>query len=229
MSKIIDKFKRLQQKQGISAVQQINSFLEKEKDNYYKEKIISYKNQGFSVQEATTKARQSWVTHVGSFLEKIIVLLIQQFCEENKLSITSDKNLRSSKLPEELDEVRRAIVVHFDNHSLLPDGDIIIYRWQKNKPEILAILSVKNSFRERYTETPYWKLKLLQSKITQHIKVFMVTPDKDREISSGINPRKARIVMEYELDGIYLARDNFDESEKIKSISELIPDLEKLL
>ena len=35
--------------------------------------------------------------------------------------------------------------------------------------------------------------------------------------------------MEYELDGIYLAREEFDGSEKVKSIAELIPDLEKLL
>lgn len=64
--------------------------------------------------------------------------------------------------------------------------------------KILAILSVKNSFRERFTETPYWKLKLLQSPVTSHIKVFMITPDNDDEISFKDKPKKARIVMEHE-------------------------------
>jgi len=57
----------------------------------------------------------------------------------------------------------------------------------------------------------------------------MITPDKDDEISSFLNPRKSRIVMEYELDGIYLAKDNFDSSTKIKSINYLINDLEELI
>ena len=57
----------------------------------------------------------------------------------------------------------------------------------------------------------------------------MVTPDKDDEISFSTNPRKSRIVMEYELDGIYLAKDKFDQSDKIKSINMLIDDLKALI
>jgi hypothetical protein len=34
----------------------------------------------------------------------------------------------------------------------------------------------------------------------------MIIPDKDDEISNAQNPRKSRIVMEYELDRIYLAK-----------------------
>ncbi len=95
--------------------------------------------------------------------------------------------------------------------------------------KILAILSVKNSFRERFTETPYWKLKLLQSPITSHIKVFMITPDNDDEISFKDKPKKARIVMEHELDGLYLAKSHFDQSSKIKGIENLLEDLKRLL
>ena len=65
--------------------------------------------------------------------------------------------------------------------------------------------------------------------ITKYIKVFMITPDKDDEISFSDNPRKSRIVMEYELDGIYLAKDRFDSSNKIKSINMLIDDLKALI
>lgn len=81
---------------------------------------------------------------------------------------------------------------------MLPDGDIILYQTNKDNVKILAILSVKNSFRERFTETPYWKLKLLQSPTTSHIKAFMITPDNDDEISFKDKPKKDRIVMEHE-------------------------------
>ncbi|MFM8293226.1 MAG: BsaWI family type II restriction enzyme, partial [Microcystaceae cyanobacterium] len=111
----------------------------------------------------------------------------------------------------------------------LPDADLIIYRWRNNTPTILCVLSVKNSFRERYTQTPYWKIKLSQSEVTQHIKVYMITPDNDNEISGNNPPRISRKVMEYELDGIYLAKEEFTGSDKVKSIQSLINDLERLL
>lgn len=121
-------------------------------------------------------------------------------------------------------------MVDFGENCVLPDGDIIIYKIVDKGVKILAILSIKNSFRERYTETPYWKLKLAENNLTKDIKVFMITPDNDDEISFlGVNPKKSRIVMEYELDGIYLAKESFDESDKIKSIDKLIDDLGKLL
>jgi type II restriction enzyme len=186
-------------------------------------------SQGLSEHKATIKARQSWVATIGRNLEKIIEMLIIDFCKEYNLLITNDKILKRNNLPKELDLVKRAILVDFGNYSLLPDGDIIIYKNTNELPEIIAILSVKNSFRERYTETPYWKLKLLQSEITKNIKVMMITPDKDDEISFSNPPHKARIILEHELDGIYLAKKEFNRSEKVKSISELIDDLKRLI
>ncbi|GAA8371528.1 hypothetical protein HpNP24_08440 [Helicobacter pylori] len=112
--------------------------------------------------------------------------------------MTNDKILRAKRINGELDRVKRALLVHFGEYSVLPDGDIILYQTNKDNVKILAVLSVKNSFRERFTETPYWKLKLLQSPITSHIKVFMITPDNDDEISFKDKPKKARIVMEHE-------------------------------
>ncbi|GHR28810.1 hypothetical protein VN0481_04870 [Helicobacter pylori] len=110
--------------------------------------------------------------------------------------MTNDKILRAKRLNGELDKVKRALLVHFGGYSVLPD--IVLYQASKDNVKILAVLSVKNSFRERFTETPYWKLKLLQSPITSHIKVFMITPDNDNEISFKDRPKKARIVMEHE-------------------------------
>lgn len=225
--KIKENFKEFYAKFGDKAFINLKYFFEKEKENFYKEKTAELIQDGLSLQDAIIKTRQGWVSVIGRSLEIVVEYLINNFCTKNGLKITNDKVLRKTNLKGELDEVKRKILVDFGPVSLLPDGDIIIY---KVVPEIriLAILSVKNSFRERYTETPYWKLKLSNQYITKHIKVFMITPDNDNEISFK-SDKKSRVVMEYELDGIYLAKSEFDESKKIKSIENLIDDLKALL
>ncbi|GAA6798185.1 BsaWI family type II restriction enzyme [Helicobacter pylori] len=172
-------------------------------------------------------ARQGFVSTIGRVLEKIIELLLKDFCIKNNVKMTNDKILRAKRINGELDKVKQALLVHFGEYSVLPD--IVLYQASKDNVKILAILSVKNSFRERFTETPYWKLKLLQSPVTSHIKVFMITPDNDDEISFKDRPKKARIVMEHELDGLYLAKSHFDQSSKIKGIENLLEDLKRLL
>lgn len=189
-----------------------------------------YIKQNKSKEEASILARQGFVSVIsviGRVLEKIIELLLKDFCIKNNVKMTNDKTLRAKRINGELDRVKRALLVHFGDYSVLPD--IILYQTNKDTIKILAILSVKNSFRERFTETPYWKLKLLQSPITSHIKVFMITPDNDDEISFKDKPKKARIVMEHELDGLYLAKSHFDQSSKIKGIENLLEDLKRLL
>ena len=226
---IIEKFLQFKDEFGNEAFSRLNEFFDIEKETFYNNKIPHWIKQGYTNDEAVIKARQGWVSTIGRNLEKVIEILIQDFCNENNLKVTNDKILKRQNLSTELDLVKRLILVNFGEYALLPDGDIIIYKLIKDQPKIIAILSVKNSFRERYTETPYWKIKLSQSQVTNHIKVFMITPDKDDEISNGQNPRKSRIVMEYELDGIYLAKDDFDPSQKIKSINFLINDLRDLI
>ncbi|GAA7073860.1 hypothetical protein VN0416_07030 [Helicobacter pylori] len=138
--------------------------------------------------------------------------------------MANDKVLRAKCINGEMDRVKRALLVHFGEYSVLPDGDIVLYQASKDNVKILAILSVKIR-----SESYRWKLKLLQSSITSHIKVFMITPDNDDEISFKDRPKKARIVMEHELDGIYLAKSHFDQSSKIKGIENLLEDLKRLL
>ena len=213
-----------------NAFRKIKEFLSNQKEIFYENKISELQNNGLSKEEAVIKTRQGWVSVVSRSLEQIIEIIICDFCNKHKLKITNDKILKSKNLDEELNLVKRAILVDFGENCVLPDGDIIIYKIVEKGVKILAILSIKNSFRERYTETPYWKLKLAENNLTKDIKVFMITPDNDDEISFlGVNPKKSRIVMEYELDGIYLAKESFDESDKIKGIDKLIDDLGKLL
>ncbi|WP_165486426.1 BsaWI family type II restriction enzyme [Helicobacter pylori] len=200
-------------------------FYAQEKERFLNHKMNDYIKQNKSKEEASILARQGFVSAVGRALEKIIELLLKDFCIKNNVKMTNDKILRAKRINGELDRVKRALLVHFGGYSVLPD--IILY--QTDSIKILAILSVKNSFRERFTETPYWKLKLLQSPVTSHIKVFMITPDNDDEISFKDKPKKARIVMEHELDGLYLAKSHFDQSSKIKGIENLLEDLKRLL
>nr|WP_156583417.1 BsaWI family type II restriction enzyme [Helicobacter pylori] len=164
-------------------------FYAQEKERFLNSKISDYMKRNKSKEEASILARQGFVSTVGRALEKIIELLLKDFCIKNNVKMTNDKILRAKRINGELDKVKRALLVHFGEYSVLPD--IILYQTNKDTIKILAILSVKNSFRERFTETPYWKLKLLQSPVTSHIKVFMITPDNDDEISFKNKPKKA--------------------------------------
>ncbi|GAA6807370.1 BsaWI family type II restriction enzyme [Helicobacter pylori] len=225
---ILERFKDFMREQP-EPYKFLQVFYTQEKERFLNDKMNDYIKQNKSKEEASILARQGFVSAIGRVLEKIIELLLKDFCIKNNVKMTNDKTLRAKCINGELDRVKRALLVHFGEYSVLPDGDIILYQASKDNVKILAILSVKNSFRERFTETPYWKLKLLQSPITSYIKVFMITPDNDDEISFKDRPKKARIVMEHELDGLYLAKSHFDQSSKIKGIENLLEDLKRLL
>jgi len=144
---IITRFKRFKEKYGKEAFKKLNEFFQNEERIFYKNKIKKLmESQGLSEHKATIKARQSWVATIGRNLEKIIEMLIIDFCKEYNLLITNDKILKRNNLPKELDLVKRAILVDFGNYSLLPDGDIIIYKKTNELPKIIAILSVKKLF-----------------------------------------------------------------------------------
>jgi type II restriction enzyme len=204
----------------------------------YQEKFIEIKSQelvknGKNLLEAVNSARQSWRPLVGDILVNLIKIGIDKLATELNFEVCEDKELKKGDLPEKLSLVRRNIEIQYEEYSLIPDGDLILYRFNEksNKVEVLAILSFKTSFRERFTETPYWKLKLKEQKITQNIKVLMVTTDNDDEIafvSKNKQPRKARIVMEYELDGIFIANERFEKSAKVYQIHHLFEFLRKI-
>ncbi len=223
---ILERFKDFMKEQP-EPYKFLQVFYAQEKERFLNDRMNDYIKQNKSKEEASILARQGFVSTIGRVLEKIIELLLKDFCIKNNVKMTNDKILRAKHINGELDKVKRALLVHFGGYSVFPD--IVLYQASKDNVKILAILSVKNSFRECFIETPYWKLKLLQSPVTSHIKVFMITPDNDDEISFKDKPKKARIVMEHELDGLYLAKSHFDQSSKIKGIESLLEDLKRLL
>ncbi len=210
----------------------ISELIENEKGKYLFEKVNFYTSKGYSKEDAINKANQSWRTYIGNHLQSIISKILENYFKNKGLKIVQDKNLQKKKLSKELDLVKRMLIIHYGRYAFLPDADIIIYKPEDNNVKILCIISVKNSFRERGFETTYWKLKLAESEITKNIKVFLATPDKDNEISKietvkGV--KKMRIILEYELDGIYILKSDFDKTEKVKDFKEIFRDIEKLL
>jgi len=214
-------------------INDVSKLLEQEKKEYIERKAKEYIEQGFSKDKAINKAHQSWRTYIGSKIQEVIFKLLKEKLSDtnSNLKLTTDKELSKSNLSPELEMVKRKLAINYGEYLFLPDADIVVYKSCHNDVKILAIISVKNSFRERGFETTYWKLKLLSSPVTSHIKVFLATPDKDDEISYKAphgNPKKMRIILEYELDGLYFLKGSFEETEKAKHFSDIIQDIIEL-
>ena len=177
---------------------------------------------------------QSWRKESGIMLENLVVYFIQE--EINKLGydlVTDEQIKQSSENDKIMSKVYRNIVIRYGEYSVIPDGDIVIYN--PDDGTVVAIISCKNSIRERYAQTLYWKLKLSLDPITKSIKMYFVTLDKEEkkkpELNIGENgkPTKSRILLEYEMDGVYVGRDLKNESNKVKEFDKFIDDLKKLL
>ena len=102
----------------------------------------------------------------------------------------------------------------------------------------MAIVSCKTSLRERIAQACYWKLKLLSNDTTKNVKVFLTTTDNDNDFVLQENREKSfggrsrnRIIAEYELDGVYILRDDFNkawESQKVKRYERIFEDLQRI-
>ena len=213
-------------------INDISNFLENEKKEYLERKIKEYEEKGFTKEKAVNKANQSWRTYIGARIQSVIFTLLKEGLKDKGLELTTDKILSGKKLSSELEMVKRKLAINYGEYLFLPDADIVIYKRCKNRDvRIIAVVSVKNSFRERGFETTYWKLKLLESPITSDIQVFLATPDKDNEISfiaPNGKPKKMRIILEHELDSIYFLKKEFEETDKAKHFKEIIRDIIKV-
>lgn len=177
---------------------------------------------------------QSWRNESGAMLENIVVYFIQEEVRKRGYDLVTDDQIKKASLSDEvMSRLYRNIVVRYGDYSILPDGDIIIY--DPKSIEVLAIISCKNSLRERYTQTLYWKLKLSLDPITKPIKMYFITLDKETgkkpelDIHLKNGPTKSRILLEHEMDGVYVGRELRDKSEKVKEFDKFIDDLKKIL
>lgn len=207
--------------------------------NEIKELKKKYVNQaGFK------SAEQSWHSFIGRKFQTLVHLTIKKFIEKTKKSCSSLKGLSILTESEvKQDEILcRKLSIRYGSYFLLPDVDSVIVNVvdsNKWKSEIIAIISCKTSLRERIAQACYWKLKLISSDVTRNIKLFLATVDNDKDFTIDTHKRERfdgksrnRIIAEFELDGVYILRDDFREewqNEKIKLYDKIFNDLFNLL
>ena len=175
---------------------------------------------------------QSWKAFKGKNLEKLVVYIIKDEVESLGLKIVDGNKLertKSNNLSFELSSVKRNLLVDYGEFgSHLPDVDIIIYNPKTYK--IIAVISSKVTLRERIAQTGYWKIKLSNDKVTEHIKVFFVTPDEDGTLTTRIPAKKGSAIVEVDTDGSYVMSERtVEESPKVKMFDKFMDDLKKLL
>ena len=174
---------------------------------------------------------QSWRSFKGKNLEKMIEYIITDEVKKIGLSIINGNKLERKKIFEDktLDLLKRNLCVDYGEYGLhLPDVDIIIYDEKTSK--IISVLSIKVTLRERIAQTGYWKLKLMQSSVTKHIKVLFITLDEDETLSKKKPAKKGRAIAEIDTDGCYiLTENNVEESKEVKLFSDFINDLTNMI
>jgi len=187
--------------------------------------------------------QQSWNSFIGhrfqGMIHSILKGYIKKIREENRefkgLAVLTDGEVKTN------DVIMRKLAIKYGDYLLLPDVDSVVvwidsvHLWES---EILAIISCKTSLRERIAQACYWKLKLLSSDVQKGIRVFLATADHDddfslkEDVTRFDGKSRDRIISEYELDGIYILREDFQaecESSKVKKFGQLFNDLLDLL
>lgn len=184
----------------------------------------------FALQRGITDTEQSWRAFKGKNLEKLIEYIIVDSVRNLGLEIINGNKLEKSKnLPKNLEIIKRNLCVDYGEFGMhLPDVDMVIFEPKKCK--IIAVLSSKVTLRERIAQTGYWKLKLLESALTKHIKVFFITLDEDETLSLARPAKKGRAICEVDTDGCYiLSNAHFESNHKIKLFCDFLDDLKKIL
>ena len=181
---------------------------------------------------------QKWRNESGKMLELLVIYFLHKEITKLGYEITTDDEINGSDSGI-LERVWHNIVLKYGKYPVLPDSDIVIY--DPKTAEVKAIISCKASVRERFAQTLYWKVKLSTIERTKNIKMYFVTLDKEyNEKKTGFKkpsldvkvngrPTKPRILLEYEMDGVYLTRDMENESDKVKMFDKFISDISKLI
>lgn len=175
---------------------------------------------------------QSWRSFKGKNLEKLIEHIIVDEVRILGLEVINGNSLEKTNcanLPKLLSIVKHNLLVDYGEFgSHLPDVDIIIYNPVDGK--VIAVLSSKVTLRERIAQTGYWKIKLSSDKVTEHIKVYFVTPDEDGTLTRKQPVKKGRAIVEKELDCSYVLNETtIEESDKVKMFDKFIDDLRDLI
>ena len=179
-----------------------------------------------------TDHEQAWRSFKGKNFEKLIEYIIKDEVQALGLKIINGNTLErthESNLSASLGQVKRNLLIDYEQFGYqLPDADVIIY--DPKTKRIIAIISSKVTLRERIAQTGYWKMKLQNQFLTQHIKVYFITPDEDQTLLVREPTKKGRAIVETDIDGSYvLSEKHIEESSKVKMFDKFINDLKDLL
>jgi hypothetical protein len=186
---------------------------------------------------------QSWHVFIGNKFQKLVYSILKGYLTRLK---SKDKTFQNFDVMTESEIKKNEVVVRklsvkYGEYLLLPDTDMAIVQSVFGEPwksEIIAIISCKTSLRERIAQACYWKLKLLSSEVTKNVQVFLATTDNDEDFVIQAEKRESfdgrsrnRIIAEYELDGIYILKEDFIEeweSAKVKRYERIFEDLQRI-
>ncbi|MYA70399.1 DNA modification methylase [Candidatus Poribacteria bacterium] len=172
---------------------------------------------------------QSWRSFIGNNFEKLLQHIITEAIKSHEVQVIGGRKLKGKRLSQELDAVKQNLTVNYGRFGeLLPDADIVIYKPEKSR--VIAVISSKTSLRERVVQTSYWKSKFQDSEHTKHIKVYLITPDRDKDLTKVDPAKKPRIIAEIDLDGTYvLTTEALEESDNVKLFEHFIHDLKQVI
>ena len=147
------------------------------------------------------RKRQSEVSKEGRKTEEEVVGLLNSIKEIREKFIVE----RYSKLPKLLKKaLHKELSIEYpcgDSQEI--DADICIL--DKENLKLLAVISVKKSFRERGAQAVYWALKLKLS--NKSYKYVLATPDVNRELFDPEKPerkRKWRVILPCEFERVFV-------------------------
>ena len=216
-----DMYSEIQLVEGAEAYKTVSQLLQDAKE-HHKQDFLRDKPDG--------DHEQSWRAFKGKNFEKLIQHIITESIEALGMRVINGNQLeRSKNLSLELGKVKRNLAIDYGVFGLhLPDVDIVVYNPKDSG--VIAVISSKVTLRERIAQTGYWKLKLLESETTEHIKVYFITPDEDGTLTDTYLPKKGRAIVEIDLDGTYvLTEADLEESGKVKLFEHFIEDFKQLL
>lgn len=169
------------------------------------------------------KGRHAWK---GNNFQKLVYYIVSDIIETKlPLKVIEGKQLENPQTDPKLDKVKRNLLVDFGELGCyLPDADIVVY--DPNDLSVKAIISCKVSLQEGISQTAYWKMKLSESPITQHIKMFFVAIDSDRNFFSLITSKSAAIAMDH-FDAFIVLRNAEQERHDVHALAEIVDKLGK--
>lgn len=221
---IIKLYEKYQEKYGVSAYKHISQVLKDAKETHRRDFL----------RHPTPKKdhEQSWKGFKGNALEKLIQHILKEEVVRLGLKIVRGKKFERTlpkNLSVELQNVKRNLSIDFGKFGFhIPDVDLVIYSPENS--QVIAVLSSKSTLRERIAQSGYWNIKIKNYKLTNHIKVFFVTPDEDGNFSKKEENNKSRVIVETDIDGAYIMTEQkVKESDKVKTFDKFIGDLKKLL